>query len=233
MSRFKLAGAPGQFNIFSSKLCARAMRHIALVGEIKQRDLMTYYAKVIGGRGQFTFAFARFCCGAVEDAHDRETAIAEVREVATTDLVVYHAYIKGTFRGGFDTREAAEARIAQWRTATSANPCDQAQHLIARLRTPTGRDSADRHNRVRYIGREPAVWVASLNDRALHSAYEALEQQQQLTTELHADEHADLVAWMDLVRGETETRAGHIGRTQWDAHRIATAAAQAATAGGI
>lgn len=51
-----------RFNIFSDAKCARALRHLATVGELKQTELMVYFHNIVRGKGKFTFAFDRFCC---------------------------------------------------------------------------------------------------------------------------------------------------------------------------
>lgn len=234
MARYQLAGAVGSFNFFAKTLCARAMRHMALVGEKKQRDLMAYYRTVIGGRGQFTFAFERFCCHDVERAHVH--AQSQIREIGTDDGSVFHVYTDGGFASAHASRAHALEWIERrsgalgWRACSAGIGVDggsplaaehESRHFIARLRTPTGRDSVDRHNRVRYIGTAPAVIVSKLSDRALTAAYESLEQQVTPskalgTVEIHDEERADLDAWIDLVRGEIAARGNRIGRTEWE-----------------
>ena len=198
MARYQLPGAMGEFNMFAPTLCARAMRHIALVGEIAQRDLMTYYRKVIGGGGQFTFAFERFCCRAAEDAIGATCSCEHAFTAANPScLACYPREVVCRHHDG---------------------------HLIARVRTPTGRDSADRKNRVRWIGREPATIVASLKDRTLTAAFEMLERQitpdnevyGKKTVDLKDEERADLDAWIALVSGEIAARAGRPGRLEFE-----------------
>ncbi len=65
--RCKVCGPAGikrvtKFNIFSSALCARALRRLASVGSMPQRQFMHYFNNVVGGKAKFTFAFDRFAC---------------------------------------------------------------------------------------------------------------------------------------------------------------------------